>query len=439
METIADFPFTGIEFAKDGAIADDAQVDAALDMVRTAQPTDLIVLAHGWNNDMADARRLYVSLLERIRASLQAARVPGADRRYAVIGVYWPSKKFADEDLIPSGAAALGSAVTDAALLAELEDLKGAFTDPAADAALERAEALVPELEDDPAARRQFADLMRSVLPRSDADDEDATTTFFELDGGRLMDKLSKPPLQPPPTARSGGAAGLAGGPPVGGAAGIRSFVTGVKGAARNLVNFATYYQMKERSGVVGRGGVHQVLARVRGASPDLQLHLVGHSFGGRLVTAAAMGPDGEPPVPVRTVTLLQAAYSHYGLAREYEPHKDGLFRRLVTDGMVSGPVLITHSVNDKAVGLAYPLASLIAGQVAAGIGDEHDRYGGMGRNGALKTPEASDGLLLDDAAGYDFLPGRIFNLNADAVITSHSDICKDQVADAILTAVVTT
>jgi hypothetical protein len=141
----------------------------------------------------------------------------------------------------------------------------------------------------------------------------------------------------------------------------------------------------------------------------------------------------------VSTMTPLQAAYSHYGLAEHYEGTSNGFFRRLVTEGSISGPVLITHSVNDRAVGLAYPLASLIAGQDAAGIGDKNDRFGGMGRNGAQKTPEATDGDLLEDATAYTFAARKIFNLNGDKIIMDHSDICKDQVADVVLTAVVTT
>ena len=54
---------------------------------------------------------------------------------------------------------------------------------------------------------------------------------------------------------------------------------------------------MKERAGKVGRGGVNPLLREIRAAAPDLRVHLVGHSFGGRLVTAAAMGRAGSQSV----------------------------------------------------------------------------------------------------------------------------------------------
>jgi hypothetical protein len=62
-----------------------------------------------------------------------------------------------------------------------------------------------------------------------------------------------------------------------------------------------------------------------------------------------------------------------------------------------------------------------------------------MGRNGAQKTPEATKGALLADATKYTFAAGKIFNLDANGIITGHSDICHDQVADAMLTAMATT
>ena len=58
----------------------------------------------------------------------------------------------------------------------------------------------------------------------------------------------------------------------------------------------------------------------------------------------------------------------------------------------------MTHTHNDKAVGIAYPLASRFSGDQAAALGDKNDKFGGLGRNGAQKmeTGETIDGVLLD-------------------------------------------
>jgi hypothetical protein len=96
---------------------------------------------------------------------------------------------------------------------------------------------------------------------------------------------------------------------------------------------------------------------------------------------------------------------------------------------------LITHTANDKAVGIAYALASRISRETGAGLGDAADIYGGIGRNGAVKTSEAVPLELGAVGAAYDFAPGKLYNLHAD-VITEHSDICKEPVTYALLAAI---
>jgi pimeloyl-ACP methyl ester carboxylesterase len=453
MQELSGFPYFEVQFTKAGAVFDEGEVAALLDHLTqpapAAQPvTDLLVMAHGWDNTIEDARLLYRLFFERVRDVLDSGQVAGLDaRRFAVMGVLWPSKRFAEQDLIPSGAASIGSPIDDAALRAQLDDLGGVFDRPDADAALERAKQLVPHLEDSQDARREFADVIRSVLPRGAAGIEDASDHFFALPGDAIMERLSNPVPVPAAAAAGGGGGGAAdlgdlADPPAGGAAGIGSFFAGVTSAAQNLLNYATYYQMKERAGTVGTQGVNGVLRTLRARRPDLKIHLIGHSFGGRLVTAAAAGPDDQddqPAVKVDSMTLLQAAFSHNGFALRYDGSHDGFFRRVVTGEMVSGPVVITYTQNDRAVGVAYPLASLIAGQAAAALGDEHDLYGGIGRNGAQHTPEAVAGQLLAVGGAYEFGPRRLYNLNADPFITGHSDVCKNEVAQAVLSAVATT
>jgi pimeloyl-ACP methyl ester carboxylesterase len=204
-------------------------------------------------------------------------------------------------------------------------------------------------------------------------------------------------------------------------------------------LNFVTYYQMKERAGTVGENGANEVLRRLRQRAPDLRLHLIGHSFGGRLVTAATAGPADKPAVGVASLTLLQAAFSHNGFGQRFDGSHDGTYRRMVDQGMVSGPVLISHTVNDRAVGLAYPIASQIAGQAAAALGDKNDKFGGMGRNGAQKTPEAVDGTLLRASETYAFGAGKIHNLQSDAFISHHGDVTGAEVVHAFLTGVAAT
>ena len=97
-----------------------------------------------------------------------------------------------------------------------------------------------------------------------------------------------------------------------------------------------------EYSGTVGAKGLNPVLRRVAQSAPGIRLHLIGHSFGGRLVTAAA----SAAPVPgLRSLTLCQAAFSHYGFAAQWEPGSDGAFRNVIAEKRVDGPVLVTESI----------------------------------------------------------------------------------------------
>ena len=98
---------------------------------------------------------------------------------------------------------------------------------------------------------------------------------------------------------------------------------------------------------------------------------------------------------------------------------------------------MITHTRNDKAVGLAYAAASRLGRQNAnAVIGGTGDVYGGLGANGAQQTPEAEQGTLLAALSAYTFHEGTVHNLLADAFINGHNAITGPEVATAVLAAI---
>jgi hypothetical protein len=444
MKTIAGIPVFELEFDKAGKLFAAAQLTELTAHLQSAVATDLVMFAHGWNNDMADARKLYTNLFTELGAFTQGAQPQGiAERKLVGAVVLWPSKKFTDEELIPGGgAAALGSREK-TIIRARLKDLAkdqvrlGKATPVSAAKAkkIAKADALLKTVESDPKAQEEFVKVVRSLLSDKAAHADDGTKDLFKLSERQLLDNLKQPVLVTA-TPGEGGAAGfstLSGGD-TGGAADLGdSILSGI----RRLMNMTTYYQMKERAGTVGVSGVAPVIRKLRQKLPALRLHLTGHSFGGRVMTAAVDAAGGVDKID--SLTLLQAAYSHNGLATKFDGKSDGFFRKVVTGKKVRGPILITCTKNDKAVGIAYPLASRLGGQNAAAFGDENDPYGGIGRNGAVKTPEAVKGLLQAANAGYQFVGGSIYNLNADAVITDHSDICKPQVAWAMACSIATT
>jgi hypothetical protein len=434
-----------IEFTKDGDPFQPAAIDTMLGGL--AGITDLFVLSHGWNNDKQEAETLYSELLGNIDKLLNLRGTSGLPdslkpvidalngRNFAAVRVFWPSKRFADSDLIPGGGAVsvAADAENDKAVLNVLDRLAedpqrlgGTEKNAKYQAAVDQAKKLVPDLAT-VEAKQQFITLIRGILDPGSKESEDASSGFFDAKAETLFENAATPVMAPGGTG-GGGSASIGDGS----AASLGDMLSGVKAAARRIANFATYYQMKARAGTVGSTGLANVLKRIRQAQPTIRIHLIGHSFGGRVVTAAA---NAFPPnTQSVTMSLLQAAFSHNGLSGGYgDQNEKGFFRPLIDEKRISGPIIITHTKNDKAVGVAYPLASRIAGQNAAALGDQNDPYGGMGRNGAQNTAEADNVSIMGlPGTKYSFKAGKVHNILAD-VIQDHSDVRRIEVAYAVL------
>jgi hypothetical protein len=436
-EKIVRLPYTPVEFTKSGDPADRRQFDAALTMIGTG--TDVIMVAPGWNNDMPAAERMFTRLTDAIDI-LMAGR-PGTGRSLTVVGLQWPSKRWGvdPEDTAGHGAG-LGDDVTDL-----IGRIAMTVEDPAARSALEP---LVPRLETDGAAQAEFLDILRGLLPPPEAvaDDDSLPGTLRDGSVPEVLDAVEQaqmevgsrigaapvavaagslpPGFVPDPLAGAAMAAGL----------GFHFGKLNPLQALRLALNTTTFYSMKERAGNVGARGVAALLGTVAAARPEIRVHLAGHSFGARVVTAATAATD----TTISSVSLLQGAYSHRALAAA-DPALGmpaGSFRRALTGGQLHGPMIVTHTHNDLAVGLAYALASRLAHQIGAGLGDTGDPYGGIGANGAVATAEAVEGELGDQNTRYAFQPGRVHNLRGDRFISGHSDVTNPAVANAVLAAI---
>ena len=429
MNEIAGIRYIEARFDKNGALQGSISLPVAT--------SDLFVISHGWNRNDQQAREFYREFFESFSAVAHPADEP--DRKFAILGVLWPSKTF-DESVAVSteGGVAEGSASLSPPndqnrrmLEDKLDGMKQLFGESAQHRTIEEAKALLPELESKETARRTFADKIRSLLDPSAANDEDASRTFFKTDGNELMKdlKILEEDLDP---EVGGGAAmplGADATPSTGTAAGLTDSLSGFTASAFNLLNYTTYYLMKERAGTVGKNGVAKLVDQL---APKVQrIYLIGHSFGGRLVTAAAANSQTGK---LRGLTLLQAAFSHNGFSKK----KNGYFRGVVDNRRVDGPILITHTKNDKAVGIAYPLASRINGDKTAALGDENDVFGAVGRNGAQQMEEGERilGTLLPVGGVYTLEPGKLLNLESSQFITDHGDVTGLEIAHAVWSAV---
>ena len=440
MEPVTGFDYFAVEFDKAAkpVAQDNAQFTALEQFLQSKRPSDLIVISHGWNNDIQEAQDLYHELLSNMRKLLDQGLFPAlAGRTFAVLGVLWPSKKFAEKDLIPSGAAGLTNPVAVAAVREQLQGLKGAFDAKDGDAKLTELQGLLPRLEDSTKAQRQFIEICRTLVKTRSGDTEAQSNSFFDSqDALDVFQRLQLPTSYlsaDPVQTELGGAQGL--GDSEASAAGLSDFFSGVVSGARNALNYTTYYQMKERAGLIGSEGVNPWLQKIRAQYPELRIHVIGHSFGGRVVTASVAGKDDNSVVKVNSMALLQAAFSHHAFSSDWDGHGGkGFYLRVVQKQAVSGPTVITCTVNDKAVGIAYPLASLLAGQDAAGLGDKDSRFGGLGRNGAQKS-NAIELVLQQGVHSWPLQAGKMHNFTADTCIQSHGDVRNETVAGLVLAA----
>jgi len=97
----------------------------------------------------------------------------------------------------------------------------------------------------------------------------------------------------------------------------------------------------------------------------------------------------------------------------------------------VRGPIVTTRSANDRAVGVAYPLAVGLVGQSDFAPND-FPLFGGVGTFGIQGTAVAESLPMLAADKDYGFAAGRIYNLECSDFIPSHSGIDGPQVAHAI-------
>ncbi|MEU9254715.1 serine-threonine protein kinase [Streptomyces sp. NPDC048270] len=424
-----------------GSLAAVARIDA----------TDLLVFAHGWNSDRSTATRLY----ERFFAPFPGLAGPGV--RLGYVGVVWPSMRFSDEpipDFEDRGVLAEPGSGT--ALDPATRRALGEFW-PGRTAELDRVAELLEERPESESAFIEFGALVRElagvdvvdVIDGMDtADTEDTVDTADMADAAEGADAPAAVTAAPVPAvfaedvlevcraltealaetgARTGRDLSLGGG--------LRPLWNG----AKELLRQATYYKMKKRAGVVGERGLGPVLAELGRQRPGLRIHLIGHSFGARLVSFSLRAvPDGARHIG--SLTLLQGAFSHYVFSDRL-PHDrnrggalGGLHRK------IRGPVVACHSPHDTSLRVFYPLASRMAGDSAGALGLD-ERWGAIGHDGVQAVPGAPR-LTLDRALREGVPATGCVSVDAGSVVRrggapsgAHSDICHAELARLVVAA----
>jgi hypothetical protein len=410
MTDIGGLAYCEVTFDSNGTLSSDGGLAQA---VKAGDATDLFVFSHGWNNSPDSARRLYHEMF-----TLLAGRLGDRLDSCVAVGVLWPSLLFPEDDPTTPDTPSTGRQLAKA--------LQPAF--PHAADQLDEMGRLIDQQPQDAAQLVKFHQLASGLV----------TTPALALE-----DEGPAAAITAPTGAVLGHAAAMTKTPTVD-AEGLGNPFKALWSGAREVLRTMSYYEMKNRAGVIGERGLGPLLS---GLAPDgsaLRVHLMGHSFGGRLVAYSLKGlPKSAtgPASPVKSLLLIQAAFSHFAFA-------DPTPCRAVPKGSlasarnrVDGPLLATFSAADRAVGWWYPNASMLAHQDSQSLSDLAYQWGGMGHDGFQQSP-AGTTLKLEGTA-YAFEEDGIYLLDANDVIKrnlsefsgAHSDIVHDEVVSVALAA----
>ncbi|MCX4525024.1 serine-threonine protein kinase [Streptomyces sp. NBC_01551] len=425
-------PYEELTFDADGDVDRGGR-----EAVARIEATDLVVFAHGWNSDRSTATRLF----DRFFAPFPGLVGPGV--RLGYVGVVWPSIRFSDEPIPDFDArAALAEPGYGTALDPATRQALGAFW-PEREAELDRVAEMLEDRPESEAALIEFGALVRELAGVDAADTAGAVSGVSGATGAAggaggvpamfAEDVLAVFRAFTEALAEAGG--GPAGDPGFSAVGGLRALWSGAKEVLRQ----ATYYEMKKRAGIVGERGLGPVLTELAGRRPSLRVHLIGHSFGARVVSFSLRAvPDGARQV--KSLTLLQGAFSHYAFADRL-PHdkgRGGALRGL--QRRVDGPVVACHSSYDTSLKVFYPLASRMA-RDSAGLFGFDERWGAIGHDGVQAVPGAPRLALAEVLRAG--LPGSgCVSVDAGSVVRrggapsgAHSDICHEELARVVVAA----
>ena len=396
--------------------------------VKAEKPSDVFLFSHGWKGDMPSAIDQYnrwIGAMWKLEADRKRM---GDSFNPMFIGLHWPSQPWGDESM--GGAVSFASdaepaPVVDAdALFAEAVEQFGDSAEVVGALTIlfkqwkENPSAIVVP-DESLAAYQTIADAIGFNAgggPDSPPDEEGAA---LDPQAAATANRIVEA------GAQFGLGSALSG---IG--AGIKK---GILGGLRQL----SFWTMKKRARTIGEKGMHDFVKAILAAG-DSHVHLMGHSFGCVVVSSILGGPDakGSFPRKIASVMLAQGAVSLWCWGAKVKTlDKPGYFHNIVKSSCVEGPVLTTRSINDKAVGLAYPAAVALVGQASFDPDPPIEQLPLLGGTGAfgLQGTDVSESLeMLDVSGSYPFKKNRVYNLQGNKFIPSHNGIDGPQVAHAI-------
>ncbi len=424
----AQLPLWVVPFDADGTCTGPETRALLVDELARGGYSEVFLFSHGWNNTFRQAVNNYTRF---IRGYHDLARSNGLASPHPykplLVGVFWPSIDL----VLPSEEPPRIAGVEDSGPmdLASMVDEAAQQLDP------ERAQSLwrlagKPELTEGEA--RQLAEILAPAYPEDDDVDpgaarpsgNDVMQTWGDLIEAGLTE--ASPPAAGPDAFGVATEDQLLADPQAAG-----RFHSLIHFDPRDILRAFTVYKMKDRAGHVGMIGVGPLLCDLLGADDQARCHLIGHSYGCRLLLAAVCADD--LPRPVRSLLLLEPAVNYLCFARQVpKVGRPGGFRPALE--RVEKPILTTFSSHDVALHDFFHIAvrrrSDLGELKVAALGEVPSLYaalggwgpGGLGTDEAVEVPMAR----FPDRYSLEGVRNRLLALNGATGITGHSDVIND-------------
>lgn len=428
-----------------------------------AGATDVVVFCHGWNTSWYRATRLYRAFLEQLQSTLDAWPVDAAPRAEQgskprhrstgsegwatpflpiFVGLAWPSLSWLRSS--------------------ERGPTIGGSPEPASSADVELSGGidLSSGLELSPGSEMRAGNPRSGAAESSDsADLADDGSVELEADwpaeAGAGQKTTGSGRESTDPAGNLPGFAGEAAIPEneleleYGDRAGTGPGAAGALGDwdPRSVVRVSSVWTMKDRAGLVGLAGVGPLLGRLLGAGA-CRIHLVGHSFGARVMLSALASAPAHATRRVHSLLLLQPAVNAWCFAEQVQG-RDGIggFRSVLE--RVELPPIATYSRHDGPLRRVFPLAlrrrkdlgeASLAATPELPVEEparQVSRWSALGGVGPLGLDEEEMARLPMPAPGEPYplgspSAGRILAVDGTARIADHGDVANSATAWAL-------
>lgn len=390
-----------------------------LNELATQAYTHVFFFSHGWNNDWSVATGRYKQFATGLVAQRAELNLPlPASYKPVMVGIQWPSTSL----VLPWEKGPVIAATQDEASRDVLSDDTNHSIDLIAE---ELAQADLPRFYElvnaEGLERGESLELANLLIGISGQDEEpSANPSPAELAESWWQSEAMLSPVDSHAGGDSDFGTVSGGGAPE--VAGLLS-----KLDPRHALRMLTVWKMKDRAGVVGAAGVSQLLKEILARS-NAAVHLIGHSYGCKVVLSALVGSD--LPRPVESALLLQPAFSQRAFAADATGNgQEGGYRR--TFAQIRQPIISTYSRHDFALREAFHLAvrrRSDIGELAAAANESPSRFAALGGYGpwGLDNSELVSVSSKDPGQAYSELQAegvQIIGLDSSVHIDGHGDI----------------